>query len=58
VTDHLGFFVAPFDGVVGDGHVKPGQDVLFMASDHPSELTQWFPCEDASPTKTIVSGAF
>lgn len=38
VADHLGLVVEPFDRAVIDGHMKPGQDVLLMAANHPGEF--------------------
>lgn len=38
VADHLGLVVEPFDGAVGDGHMKPRQDVFLMAANHPGKL--------------------
>ena len=38
VADHPGLVVEPFDRAVIDGHMKPGQDVLLMATNHPGEF--------------------
>lgn len=38
VADHPGLVVEPFDRAVIDGHMKPGQDVLLMAANHPGKF--------------------
>jgi len=51
VADHLGFVVEPFNGAVIDGHVKPSQDVLFMASNHLGKLAHGFETQTPSNEK-------
>ena len=52
-ADHLGFVVESFDRAVIDGHMKPTQDVLFMAADHPGELANGFKPGMRSPPEPL-----
>ena len=53
VAGHLGFVVESFDRAVIDGHMKPTQDVLFMAADHPGELANGFKPGMRSPPEPL-----
>ena len=37
-SESVRLVVEPFDRAVIDGHMKPGQDVLLMAANHPGEF--------------------
>ena len=42
MANHFDFVVEFLDRAVIDGHVETGQDVLFMATNHPGKLGQKF----------------
>ena len=54
VTDHLGFVVEPFDGAIVDGHMKPRQDVLLMAANHPGEFANGLQSGMRRPPKPLL----
>ena len=58
VADHLGLVVEPFDRAVIDGHLKPRQDVLLMAANHPGEFAHGFQSGIRCPPEPLLEVLF
>ena len=58
VADHLDFVVEALDKTIIDRHMKPCQDIFFMAAKHPGELTERHQTAYTLPTRTIAANVF
>ena len=58
VADHLGLVVEPFDRAVIDGHLKPRQDVLLMAANHPGKFANRLQSGMRRPSEPLLQMLF